>query len=81
LLTSTTEYASTEKDAQKNILCQQNGIKIIRVRESGCSPLVKNDYCKGIHILPNNREDLSRVLGSIGKQEVFAVDYIILDHR
>lgn len=55
-------HQDTGKDLRKNDLCKQNGVKIIRVREIGCPPLVDDNYCKVISIQANNREDLSMVL-------------------
>ena len=67
-------HRNTEKDIRKNMLCKNNGVKIIRVREYGCPALDEDDCCKIIRVLPNNREDLSRVILEICNVLGFVAD-------
>lgn len=67
-------HQNIEKDARKNMLCNSKGIKLIRIRETGCPALEENDFCRILHIHPNNREDLSRTIFNLCAMLGFSVD-------
>ena len=58
-------HRDIKKDIRKNALCKNNGIRLIRVRENGCPTLADDGNCMIINTIPNNREDLSRVLSDL----------------
>ena len=58
-------HQDTKKDIRKNEWCKDYGIRLIRVREKGC-PVLENDGLSAmIDIVPNNRNDLARVLSDL----------------
>ena len=58
-------HQNVQKDIRKIQRCIKNGISIIRVREDGCPEMEKSDFCKILHVTPNNRESLSNTISAL----------------
>ena len=53
-------HQDKKRDIKKTLMCQQNSVRIIRIRESGCPDI--SNYCEILTTDPNNISDLDRVI-------------------
>lgn len=53
-------HQNKKRDAKKILMCKQNGVKLIRIRESGCPDI--STYCETITVNPNDIADLDKVI-------------------
>lgn len=58
-------HKNLQKDLKKNALCLEKGIKLIRIRENGCPTMEENENCSILHVVPNNRDDLTGTINEL----------------